>query len=175
MFGSEGCKCFPAEPTESGSHRDCLGRPRLTASPEPPHCTPRAEITWEAGGAWGGRARGRGYFSPCVSSSGELARAVYPHLCPTLPPQERAALTGDHALEVGPKDCGMGFFPSAGQKHGYQQCQKYLHVGENRHFSVFCKLFLSVMFPHHCTGLSLTVPFSKYCHVCLSESCHQLR
>lgn len=46
------------------------------------HRTQRAEIDWEAGGACGGTAMGRGYFSPCASGSAELDRAVYPQLHP---------------------------------------------------------------------------------------------
>lgn len=48
-----------------------------------------------------------------------------------LPLLEQAGLwvlTGDRALEVGPKDGSMCFFSSAAQKHGEQQYQKVLNT-----------------------------------------------
>lgn len=69
---------------------------RVTASRR----TQRAEINWEAGGAWGGRAMGRGDFSPCVSGSAELG-GVASAASKALPPLEQAGLwvlTGDHTL-----------------------------------------------------------------------------
>lgn len=85
-FGSEGwgmrmlCCRACGEHESHGSPRQIRADSihQITAS----HCTQRAEINREAGGAWGVSAVGQGYFSPCVSSSAELDRVVYPQ-CPT--------------------------------------------------------------------------------------------